>query len=47
MFSHFDNEEVEAYFNRLNAQIKKMPTEDRAETASGSASASGRAGGGA
>ena len=31
MFSQFDNEEVEAYFNRLNAQMKKMPTEDRAE----------------
>ena len=31
MFSQFDNEEVEAYFNRLNAELKKMPPEDRAE----------------
>ena len=31
MFSQFDNEEVETYFHRLNAQLKKMPPEDRAE----------------
>ena len=31
MFSPFDSEEVEAYFNRLNAQLKRMPREDRAE----------------
>ncbi len=31
MFSQFDNEEVDAYFHRLNAQLKKMPSEDRAE----------------
>ena len=31
MFSQFDNEEMENYFNGLNAQLKRMPAADRAE----------------